>query len=84
MIMTFMFKVLIFILFLLFTTGLISMVNLVIGLVCLSVHLAIRTHISVTTGRGMMMGYDLGMMPVVLKMLILPDIPDTQDKNVCF
>ena len=39
---------------------------------CVCVCLAVRTHISVTTGRnfliwGMLMGYDLGMMPVISK-----------------
>ena len=51
---------------LVFTTGPIPVVNLLIDLVCLS----IWAHISVTAGRnfvllGMMMGYDLGMMPII-------------------
>ena len=51
---------------LLFNTGPIPVMNLVIGLVCPS----IQTHISVTAGRNfliwsMVMGYDLGMMPIV-------------------
>ena len=51
---------------LLFATGPIPVVNLVIR----SVYLAVWTHISVTASRnflivGVMMGYDLGMMPVI-------------------
>ena len=51
----------------LFTTGPIPAVNLGIVCVCLST----QTHISVTAGRnflilGTMMGYGLGMMPIIL------------------
>ena len=46
--------------------------NLVVGLVCLSTCLFTWTYISITAGRiflilAMMMGYDLGMTPVVSK-----------------
>ena len=55
---------------LLFTTctGSILVVNLVIGLVCVSVclsaHPSVRTHISVTTGRNF---YNLGTVPIISK-----------------
>ena len=44
-----------------------------LGIVCVCVCLSILTHISVTAGRnflilGMMMGYGLGMMPLILKL----------------
>ena len=60
------------------------MVNLVIGLVCLSIHPSIQNHISVTIGRnflilGMMMGYGLRMMPIIF--FIRSDIPDSQTKQ---
>ena len=50
-----------------FTTGLSPVGNLVVGLV----HVFVRTHILVTGGRnclilGMMMSYDLGLMPVTV------------------
>ena len=48
----------------LFTIGLIPVVNLVIGLVCLSKPISAGRNFLIV---GMMMGYDLGMMPVVSK-----------------
>ena len=57
--------------------------NLVIGLVCVLVCVAVPTHISV--GRnflilGMMVGDNVGLMPVVLIWLIPSGIPDARTK----
>ena len=54
----------------LFITGPILVVKLVIGLVCVCV--SVQTHISITSGRnvlilGMVMGYGVGLIPVVSK-----------------
>ena len=48
---------------------------------------SVGTHISITAGRnflilGMIMGYDVGMMPVILFNTV--SHPRPTDKNVCF
>ena len=62
--------------------------NLVVGPVCLCVHVSVRIYISVTAGRkflilGMMMSYGLGMMPDLF-LLIWSGIPDALTKMSVF